>query len=291
MPPGSSEITRILVEHGVDVEELAEKYHDFNPVSVDGARVAKWLAQFKEEDRLLAIRLGKQLEYFGTPRVMQQLRTLHELVLQRLSVEGKSIEDARFFAAGRAGESGGELITRYRNANGLTLHSHLFNDMRDLMMAGAGSNKPAFVFVDDFIGSGHQVVKYWDDMLSQLISPPYTSPLLICTVLACEEGIRHIQENTPLEVVHSYQVPEACYLTNDQNPHYNAAELATLRGYCESVESAIPFGYGKMGLCVSMYSGPPTNSISIIRGSRGQRPWIGLLPRYDDINLRPRRRT
>jgi len=263
------------------IDQLVASFTDYSPVSVDRSRVLAWLDQFPTDHWSLVLRLAQAIRYYGVGRVRELTRTLHGLLLQQLSDDGVKLRDVFFVGLGRSGESGQHVATFYRNANQLRARQQQFLALSELPSAlNAKKDNAAVVFLDDFVGTGSQMTQHWENTLSQLV-PEYLH-LYLSIVAACDEGIAHIQAHTPLTTLYVHPLGPNCRLRDARNNTFTKQEKAIISNYCAKIGN-MPMGYGRLGLTVSFAYATPNNSISLIRGSRRQRPWTGLLPGWVDL--------
>jgi hypothetical protein len=135
-------------------------------------------------------------------------------------------------------------------------------------------------FLDDFIGTGKQVSDFWNEELYQYI-PEYI-PMYLAVIAACSVGVARIEAETPLKVIAVHTIPNRHYLMHSANSSFSGGEKTTIKNYCEKAGNE-PLGFGGLGLLVSFAYGTPNNAVSVIRGSARQKPWSGLLPRWEDL--------
>jgi hypothetical protein len=264
-------------------EGIVTTFGSYQPRPVDRERLRAWLRQFRPADYDLALRVLENTQFYDTQRIQRLMADLHGQVKVQLANDGfRTLENVAFLALGRVGESGHEIFTRYRNINRLyrtpAMLPQLLELQQILFEAEAESRDLALVFLDDFIGTGRQVTDYWNEVLSQMIRP--TQPLYLATIAACPDGIDKIVRETPFQVIPAHIV---------QNRHlfplsdlFTDPEKATITDYCETVGNP-PMGIGGLGAMLAFAHGCPNNAVAILRGSKSQRHWRGILPRFDDL--------
>jgi hypothetical protein len=118
-------------------------------------------------------------------------------------------------------------------------------------------------------------------VLRMVIVPDYI-PAYLVLVAAHRTGIQRIESETPLKLFPVHTLGPREQLMESACRHFSAQEKNTIKRYCDESGNE-PLGFGDLGLLVSFSYGTPNNSVSVIRGSKRQSPWRGLLPRYEDL--------
>lgn len=268
-------------EHYDEISSLVQMYADYEPLGgVANDRVRIWLQQFQPQHRSLALKLANAIKYYGTHQLNNLMAPLRGLVDKQVSEEGASQNEVFFVPFGRSGESGEDIARKYRNVNRLHRLQDQFVKSIELPGKIYSTKRPVVVFLDDFIGTGDQVVKGWHEMLHQII-PEYL-PLYLAVVAAFKDGVSHIEKETPLKVLAVHTIGPRCQLLESAFRTLANDEKRTVKRYCDSAGNQ-PLGYGGHGLLVSFAYGTPNNTISVIRGSEKQKPWRGLLPDWEDL--------
>jgi len=262
------------------LDELCQRFADYEPLhGFDAAHLQAWLRQFKTQHRCAAIRLATALAYYSTNQIMALMPPLKGAIDAQIEAEKVEASSVFYVPLGRVGESGTDVVRRFRNANRLYSQESQFVTIIELPQVLFKERRPVVFFMDDFVGTGKQVSDAWET-LCQVI-PDYI-PMYLAVVAAFKEGIKRIEKETPLRVlcVHTlgpkYQLMESAFrgLSNQ--------EKSAVKAYCDKADNQ-PLGFGDLGLLVSFAYGSPNNTISVIRGSKGQDPWLGLLPTWEDL--------
>ena len=276
-----TDLHQFCAENQDDIETLAAAFADYQPLTgISVSHIMKWLGQFKMQHRSLALRLAKAVQYYSSVAINSELRSLGQLIGQAIEQEGIPQNSVFYLPGGRAGESGQDIARRYRNANNLRSRTDQFVDMLELPDRLFKSNKPMVVFLDDFVGTGKQMCGYWDTVVSQYV-PEYI-PIYLGVVAGFSDGMQRIEDDSPLKVVSVHTLNSRHQLLSAGNVLFNKSEKQTLRGYCEQWANH-PHGFGDIAALVSFCHGTPNDASSLLRGSKKQRPWRGLLPGWDDL--------
>jgi hypothetical protein len=205
---------------------------------------------------------------------------MHKLVLQHIDNVGANKSEALFVPLGANGESGADIIRRYRNANSLHSWQNRFIGKSEIIEKTYQAKKPIVVFFDDFVGTGGQVEKYWEEVLRMLV--PEYHPIILAVIAALPEGIDHIENTTPIKVLPVHTIHPKFQINKSACNVFSSQEKHTIERYCNNAGYK-PLGHGDCGLLLSFALGTPNNTIAAIRGSKGQKPWRGLLPGWEDL--------
>lgn len=278
---GARDFVDFCTENQEAITELVERFSDYEPTGgIDDPKISHWLKQFQPQHRILALKIAHSIHYYGIHEVNKLMVPLHKLVVQQIEVGGAVAKDVSLVPLGLTGESGEDIARRYRNVNGLHGWKDRFVKAAELPGRIFQSENPTVFFLDDFVGTGDQVVRYWEEVLSQLV-PDYIA-IYLAVVAAMPEGSRHIERTTPIRVLPVHTVPTRHQIISSACQRFSAHEKKTVGHYCDHIGNK-PLGHGECGLLLSFAYGTPNNSLSVIRGSKGQKPWRGLLPGWEDL--------
>lgn len=265
------------------LDTIATTFGSYQPQAVNDTRLRLWLRQFQPFHYDVGLRIVEAVDFYASDRLHILLKDLHKDIRTQLASEGfRKLEDFVFVPVGETGESGQEILTRYRNINKIDrTNARLAQvvELQQLLFDLASANRSAaLVFLDDFVGTGKKVTDFWNDVLSQHISP--SQSMYLGVAVACRQGLEKIQAETPLRVIPVHIVQPRYFL--DTTNRFTAVEKALITEYCERVGNP-SLGVGKLGLMLAFVHGCPNNVLSILRGSKRQRQWKGILPRYEDL--------
>ncbi len=264
-----------------NLEALCRRYADYEPLQgFSPAHLQAWLRQFSAQHRIAAVRLAKSVAYYGIDKITALMRPLKEAIDQQIAVEDVDPNSVFYVPLGRSGESGTDVVRRFRNANRLHHRQNQFVTLVDLPQVLYKVGKPLVVFMDDFVGSGKQATDAWEGSVSQVV-PDYI-PLYLAVVAAFKDGIRRIETKTPLHVLSVHTLGPRYQFLESAFRWLSNSEKTAIRTYCKRAGNC-PMGFGDLGLLVSFAYGTPNNTISVIRGSERQTPWLGLLPPWEDL--------
>jgi hypothetical protein len=141
----------------------------------------------------------------------------------------------------------------------------------------------AVIYVDDFIGSGKQLT---DNLtfVRPLLQGTYTEVVL--AICICEEALSALDALgvlTESNIEHSIgerPLHRDCQVLPD-------VEKERLVNLCKAVAPPVGLGFRKMATMVVLSRNTPNNCPMLFRGSKGQEPYVGLLPRTTDLQVPP----
>lgn len=274
-------LQRFCDENDTRIEAVVQTFSVYQPQVVNTAKILQWLGQFDPQHYEVALRLMETVAFYDLLRLQGLSRDLHQLILAQLRRDNIPWNDVYFVALGGAGDSGQEVTRRYRDVNRVQkVKLRLVPELQKLVYDASKKRvQLALVFLDDFIGSGKQVSDYWKDVLSQLVSISPRPAMYVGCYVACEQGVAKVRE-TPLRVINVHYVPDRLFLARSNA--FNNDEKRVIRGYCDKVGNKPQDVY--LELMLAFAHGAPNNTLSVLRGSKGQRPWRGILPRFDDLS-------
>lgn len=247
--------------------------------SVNEQRIDRWLSQFSDNHRDIAARVLDCVDLVSNEQVSTGFRSSLQ------SIEGWNVDIAqrvgkwRFIAFSvSAGQSGDSMLHRFRHANRLT--GKQFNDQfihkSEILSSDLGP-EDTVIFVDDFSGTGSQVVESWNENISELV--PNTSKVYLLLVASTQAARELIERETGMTVVSSIELNETDNIFSNSCAHFTDAEKGVLLQYCETSNRRFPKGYGECGLLLVFAHNCPNNSIPILHSHNHS--WEGLFRRYD----------
>lgn len=273
-----ADIDTFGAQYDRDFDEIVAKFAGYEPSPVDRPRLGAWLQNnLRPQHWPLGLKLLREIKYFSIVEIMQLMRPLRDATVAQLQNDGFDESEAVYVPYGRVGESANDIIRRYRNVNQLHRRRHQFLSPMELMEWCVDHDGPV-VFLDDFVGTGKQVSDNWDDHFSALVLP--TTPVYLSVLAAWGPGTDTIQDRTPLRVLNLRTLDHRLQL--ESCPRLTGGEKNTIMRCCEAAGNE-PLGFGDLGLLVSFAYSTPNNSISVLRGSKGQRAFPGILPGYPDL--------
>jgi hypothetical protein len=182
-----------------------------------------------------------------------------------------------FFAGyGSAGESGQAMLRIFREANNLSAQRHqdLFVSSRELPSLKL-SAQDTVVFIDDFAGTGAQVVKSWP-VTKELLGSEARAFLVLCAIT--QRALSKISSDTGLRVISNVVLNHSHNVLSTRSTTFTGNEKTRLREYCRRADPRNPEGFGNCGLLLVLSHRTPNNSLPILHVNLPR--WRGIFPRY-----------
>jgi hypothetical protein len=235
----------------------------------------EWLSHFQAEHLSIAYKVLDAVMVVTEREIHQGYRD----VMTSLPGWSKSAadRDGRWFfvGVGGAGESGSAMLRMFREANGLTSVSwqEYFKMPRELPRLALTAYDHV-VFVDDFAGTGRQIVNYWP-LMQELVASEAACYLLL-TALTNDAEL-NITRNTDLDVRAPLKLEKAANIFADECDLFNDDERQVLENYGKIAWTAFPKGFGDCGLTLILSHKTPNNTIPILHANHVN--WKGPFPR------------
>jgi hypothetical protein len=240
------------------------------------ATIRRWLGYFGDRDEILAESILNRVRLISEHAIQvgyrQSLALLDGWNRNRRGRQGRW-----FFAGyGSAGESGQAMLRIFREANGLgsEQYQYLFVSSTELPALKL-SAIDTVVFIDDFAGSGKQVVKSWP-VTKELLGSEARAFLVLCAIT--QNAHDRISSETGLRVVSPVVLRDKHNVFHPSCTAFTSAEKSHLLDYCRLADSGRPRGFGDCGLLLVLGHRTPNNSLPVLHVNR--RNWRGVFPRY-----------
>jgi hypothetical protein len=168
------------------------------------------------------------------------------------------------------------MFRMFREANRLTgkANDDLFCYLSDLPMRKLTAEDNV-VFVDDFSGTGNQVVRMWDTI--QEVAAAEARFYLIVTA-ATRMAVDRIAAETGLRLISGTTLECGDNVFDAACGHFSDAEQRTIEQYGRRADRQRPKGYGDCGLLFVLCHKTPNNTVPILHANHAR--WRGLFPRY-----------
>ena len=247
--------------------------------SVTEESITDWINQFEAGDHDLAARVVDCIDYYSVPRITAAFRELAD-VLDGWHIDMKKRSGQWKFCeySGSAGTSGSAMIYRFRHAVGLahSRYNDLFIYRSDILNQKLGA-EDSLVLIDDFMCTGGQAAKSWDEFFEELVSGIGT--VYLVTVAACREAVDKVSKETGLRVVSAHVLGQEENVFADACKHFDKDEKARLETYGARLDKDEPRGHGGCGLVIVFSHNCPNNTIPVLHRAKGS--WQPLFPRQD----------
>lgn len=243
------DLNTFCAEHEDHIEELVQRFSDYQAISggLTQHHIVNWLSQFSAQHWPLALELAAAIQYYSSNSLNGVLRALKGTINEHIVAEQVPQDSVCYVPGGRTAESGQGIAQLYRNVNRLRRRRNQFVDLLELQERLFKLENPMVVFLDDFIGTGQQMSNYWRDVISQYV-PEYL-PLFLAVAAAFPDGVRRIENETPLTILVAHPLSSRHQLLGGHNTRFTTSQKSTLRRYCNNWGNH-PLGFGNIGALV-----------------------------------------
>lgn len=265
------------------------------PELASEAQIAEWLGRFSHyrqpPTRATLLRWLGSFDHAHLDiahKILDQVVVVSELEIQqgyKRGLEGlpgwsRSAQrrNGRWYFAGvgGAGESGPAMLRLFREANGLTAHrwNNFFVSQVELPRLRL-SARDSVVFVDDFAGTGCQMVGYWP-ILEELIAAEAKCYLLLTALTT--RAADSIGNETEFIVRADRTLELEANVYSAECGVFTTQEMRILDRYGRVAWQQHPRGFGACGLCFVLSHKTPNNTIPVLHANHDD--WKGLFPRH-----------
>ncbi len=262
-------------------EKLAGWFERFRyyraPPSI--AEIRDWLGRFSEADRPVAEKALDSIRLVSEVEVQKGYKEALESIpgwnSRRTKRSGKWV----IAGFGGPGESGADMLRKFREANRLSgqVHDYLFAAVADLANLEL-TGHDTVVFVDDFAGTGDQISGLWP-VHAELAGGARS--FLILTAATIDAIERILDFEALEEVLVSHVIPRSDNIFSQDCTHFTDEEKNILLPYCKVADSKRPRGFGNCGLLFVLCHKTPNNSLPILYANKNS--WRGLFPRFLNV--------
>lgn len=266
---------------------ISARFRDYKPRRITPLIAFRFLAQFPRRERKIVVRLLDHICYIKHSEAVQNVLSEVMQIVNKLVHDGTREELIFVVPASKAGKSSvvmfEEISARIRQMfpSLSFLSDGATTGIRDQIPFRSQS---AVIFVDDFVGTGEQFqgsLKAWTEVLEGR-----DSRFFLVVAAACEEGKRRVEDGGAQvcsTVMHdaNERMWAKCRTALSEEAWNQFAVLA-----CE-LHSKAPFGHKNGGSMIVLERHCPNNVALVLRGTYGQRVWLGLFPRYDQLGCHP----
>jgi len=261
---------------------VAFEFRDYRPARVTLASIDEWLAQHERTDRALLLDLLRHVRYVGEVEARRALVDQNKAILGQLQRAGVPYKKVIYVQVHDAGSSSPVMLNELRDAAQLIQRGCNFVDSKDVAGIARLTERlgdGAIIYVDDFIGSGHQMIGARNHMMQYAIGSFSEFALAVCI---CEEGAYDLTK-LGVEPRARYIHARADRPLHELGTVFDAAKKQRLIDLCAAIDKKGGLGYEQMATMVVLYRNAPNTCPRILRGSQGQSPMKGLFPRTTDL--------
>lgn len=265
----------------IDVRRVRGWATDFEGYrhSVSERHLENWLDQVDPNDKDTIARLLDVVEFVADDQITAAYRQILNSLPGWNKTKSRRKGEWRFAPySASAGESGDAMLHKFRLATGLSSsqYSELFIHRSDILRAGLGADD-TIVLVDDFMGTGNQACKAWNQQFGELLTE--VGNIYLVLIRATDGAVQRISEETEMSAVAKTTLTAADNIFHDACKHFSDDDKDTIMRYCQLADHRKPKGYGDCGLVVVFSHNCPNNSIALLHSTADD--WEPLFRRYD----------
>lgn len=246
---------------------------------IDQSHFDKWCLQFDEDELSYILKLVSNFEYFGYNRLKAELIKLYDLI----SNEVDDINKVLFVPVGYAVKSGAVISYFFRKENQFPENQFIpYSEISKIET----SKFEAIVFLDDYLGTGHQSINIWDNLKTiRGLNSNKEIKFIFATVVGFTKGIEKVNAETDFLVKTSFTVkiedlpfhPDSSIFISDSE-RKKAKTIASKYG--NLLYPKHPLGYYENSGLVGFFYSTPNNTLPIFWSTK--KNWIPLISRGDD---------
>lgn len=261
------------------------KYRAYEPQPVTWRTLHKWLSQFPANDRPLALDLLNRVIFISYEQTKELLIKRNLAILRKLRRDGVKKDSIIYVQIDDAGSSSAVMLNILKEAARLERSNCKFIDAGNSIALNTVTNEleeGAIIYVDDFIGTSQQFFKS-RNFTSQYIVGNF--PEFMLSVCICQEALSELER-------HGIQpFPGLIHAMADRPLHELAAVFEPgLRQRLIALGSRTNkkggLGHANLATMVVPYRNAPNSLPRLLRGDRDQRPYVGILPRIQDLPVK-----
>ena len=258
------------------------RFRNYRPQPITRLTVDAWLDQFGEKHHRHLFTLLRHVKYVQREEAHSDLARLNRVLLRELKGRGVEPDHVIYIQIDDAASSSPLMLKVLRDDERLRALGCKFIDSKnadELLRTTFELEFGAIIYVDDFSGTGNQFCES-RDMVSAQIVGDWSEFFLVPYI--CEEAIeklgdRGIEHRSKEEHL---KVDRLLHPNCDKCRSQTKDELMLLS---ERISRRYPLGYKNLGTMLVFSTHCPNTSPVLLRGSKGQHPFVGILPNPDDL--------
>lgn len=267
---------------------LARRFEGYKPQPVTPQSIAQWREQFDGTDQRLLLQLLEHVVYFSEADVRRMLMQLNDTLLSRLAKAGITPDHVIYVHIAEPGSSSSVMLNMLRDSARLQQKNCRFVDGRDavgLNEKTAELGQGAIVYVDDFAGTGDQFSPA-HEFAAQYIVGTFSEFYLVPCM--CEEALITVGKLGVEPLTKKIHAKDDRPL-HDNSTIFDPQSKQRLIELSLSIDADEGLGYGGLATMVVFFHNAPDTTPLLLRGSLGQQPVRGVLPRTTDLPALPAR--
>lgn len=258
------------------------KLRDYKPQPVTLASIDEWLKQFDKADRKHLRLLLKHVIFVNESEVRKRLVNQNKVLFERLARDGLQPKNIVYVQIDEAGSSSALMLNMLKEAEFLERRGCEFADSKDVYRLNETTNKlgeGAIVYVDDFVGTGNQFCRSRDFVMQHVVGT-FSEFLIVPSI--CEEAIYQLGKRG-VESLSEHVHGKGERPLHPNCTRFHASIKKRLVDLCQAINSKWGLGYEGIASMVVLYRNAPNGVPLLLRGSLGQSPFKGVLPRIQDF--------
>jgi hypothetical protein len=267
--PNHNRINLIHTTYNRQIQRAAQDFGDHEGMGTP--RITRWIAQFRNNDIQLAIKILQEIKYYSTENIRAMVHGLVGLTYHHFPQIDR---DKIFFIPVGFSFEGSSIIARaLRDEIG---NERRIKQMADLEKLEAGTFD-VLVFIDDFSGTGNTLKSWWDNVETLVL--PRNVPFAIALLVLNHRAREIIEQFAGIICVD--ELDENRNVVSPNSRSFTAMEKQKIIDYCRLTGCAEKYllGYGECGLLIAFKHQCPNNSLPILWHTCEQAQWEGLFKR------------
>jgi len=221
-------------------------------------RVLRWLKQFGDDEAPLAMKVLKNIRYFGASNLLVMSNKLVDMVANTYPHTKSS---AVFYVPVGGPGTGSHIVARHLRINPNVPNANVV-DLLALYRESKRRKVEVVVFLEDFSGTGNTIQEWWS------VNAPIVLPIgctVVLGVLVLNSAARALidEDLTTLTV---QELTERDNVLSPESDAFGQSEKDRILDHCMKTSCSEPYlrGYGKCGLLVAFQHGCPNDSLPIL---------------------------
>lgn len=254
------------------------------------APILKWLANFDDEEQVrLALILANSIQYYNSDEVRELLdqilsKSVKEYLIELFSeINDENIDtwfidflknECIFIGLGPAGKSG-QMLAYFFAHLPITKGIKIFTESEFLSDYSRFASVKFIFLIDDFIGTGTQVINYWrkrrmnPKSFEEIYRENPELKFIYLALVGYYKGKEKIEENIPIKVILGEELNNEDKCFSDVSRIYNIesdrnSAKAIMKEKGKLLVSSNPLGFGNLELAVAFYYNTPNNTLPVI---------------------------
>ncbi|MNU46051.1 hypothetical protein D3C71_349050 [compost metagenome] len=256
--------------------------------------ILKWLNNFEEEEQHLAVNFLKNYTIYTSYEIEDALNHGLEKILNSTPNSEKIV----IHPVGSFGKSGSLVAYLLNKTNTYSKNQNRFNLCSSIEeLEKIRSTQFKLILIDDFVGTGGSIIKYWDKKLTPINHR--VKELIFLGVAGMENGVESIKPIFNEVFILKSNIFKKAFSSDASyfgyRNHLDYRELCYKYGSLltrkeilknKSVRYPDSLGYSNSQAMVGFYYGSPNNSLPVFwHPGTDDTPWFPLFPRFSNEKI------